>query len=60
MHLRSGHNLWGNQSGEVEDIDLVSFFTYVKKNNVDFFKTSVKKAAKAVRESGGLRKSHAT
>jgi hypothetical protein len=59
MHLRSGRNPWGDQSGKVDDIDLVSFFTYVRQNKVDFFRSSVENVAKAVRESGGLRKSHA-
>ena len=58
MYLRSGHNPWGNQSGMVDDIDLVSFFTYVREKKVDFFHTTIENVAKAVRESGGLRKGH--
>jgi hypothetical protein len=56
MHLRSGRNPWGDQSGKVDDIDLVSFFTYVRQNKIDFFQTSIENVAKAVRENGGLRK----
>lgn len=56
MRVRTGKDPWGAKAGQVEDIDLMAFFRYVRERRIDFFNTPIEKVIDEVRLAGGVRR----
>lgn len=56
LRAGAGEDPWAGQARDVEDIDLMAFFRYVRENHVDLFKQSVAEVAAAVRKQSGARR----
>lgn len=56
MRVRTGRDPWGAKAGQVEDIDLLAFFRYVRERRIDFFSTPIENVVEEVRRAGGVRR----
>jgi hypothetical protein len=55
MGARTGRDPWGAKAGQVEDIDLVTFFRHVREGRINFFNTPFENVVEQVRRAGGVR-----
>jgi hypothetical protein len=56
MEARTGRNPWGGDVREIEGVDLVCFFKYVREHRVNFFSATVVDVVSEMRRAGHLRR----